>query len=342
MEIFLFGVGQVGSALVKQIEQHSSPISFLGMANSKKHIFNANNASPLSLLSSLNDSGQEHSLEQLVSTLTSDNKPALVVDCTASDELPKYYLNFLSKGISLVVANKKGLASELKNFKSYVQSAKENHCHFCYETTVGAALPIVKTLQDIIATGDRLISIEAVLSGSLGYILSNLSTNSNFCDLVTEAKQKGFLEPDPRDDLCGLDVTRKVLILARTAGIDLELDQITTTPLANKECLEAESVDEALNALRSFNQIIEAELNKALNHSCKLSYVARLNKAPYTVGLEKISPQSPFYSLYGTDNMVVLTTERYKENPVIIRGPGAGPEITASGVFAEILRVCSV
>ena len=342
LTVFLFGVGNVGATLLDQIEEHASNIKLLGFANSNKVLFDFGSQDLVAKAAKLDESGAEYSIEELFKKFNAiQDKPLIVVDCTASDSLPNYYPKILASGINLVIANKKGVSGKQSFFDKIYEASITGNANFYYETTVGAGLPVVRTLQDLIASGDKLISIEAVLSGSLSYILNNLSDSKSFHELVLEAKEKGFLEPDPRDDLCGMDVTRKLLILARTAGFNLEIENILTKPLANDKCLNAPNVDQAINSLLSFNQKIRSKYAEAQAKNSKLIYLAKFNSGNAHVGIETVNKTSPFYSLSGTDNMIVFTTERYYENPLVIRGPGAGPDVTAAGVFADILRVKS-
>jgi aspartokinase/homoserine dehydrogenase 1 len=212
---------------------------------------------------------------------------------------------------------------------------------FLYETNVGAGLPIINTLNDLILSGDRIIRIEAVLSGTLNFIFSSFKGGTAFSAIVREAREKGYTEPDPRDDLNGMDVARKMLILAREAGAKIEIDDVTVENLVPESLRGQISIDEFLSELKSHDDHFERMRQKAEGNAEKLRYMAVFDGNSVSASLRTVNAQHPFYQLSGSDNMIMITTERYNERPMVIRGPGAGAEVTAAGVFADIIRIAN-
>jgi aspartokinase/homoserine dehydrogenase 1 len=212
---------------------------------------------------------------------------------------------------------------------------------FLYETNVGAGLPVINTLNDLLLSGDKVIRIEAVLSGTLNYIFSSFSVGKSFSAIVGDARTKGYTEPDPRDDLNGMDVGRKILILAREAGIKLDIDQVTIENLVPKDLRNLDTVEEFMNRLPKFDSHFEKLRSDAAAQGEKLRYMAVLDDSGVRTSLAGVGQQHPFYSLAGSDNIILITTERYNERPMVIRGPGAGAEVTAAGVFADIIRIAN-
>ncbi|MCL4156587.1 UNVERIFIED_CONTAM: hypothetical protein GTU68_008255, partial [Idotea baltica] len=210
-----------------------------------------------------------------------------------------------------------------------------------YETTVGAGLPIIGTIHDLLGSGDEIISIEAILSGTLSYLFNTYNAESSFADLVKAAQAEGITEPDPRDDLNGLDVARKLLILARESGHRVEMSNIEVSPPVPKNCLETDSVEEFYEELERSESTIADNYNSSLAKAERLRYIAVLERGSYRVKLKSVPRSHPFYELSGTDNILAITTKRYSQQPLVIRGPGAGVSVTAAGVFADILRVAS-
>jgi len=239
----------------------------------------------------------------------------------------------------VVTCNKIACASSYKNYVSLKQLARKYNASFLFETNVGAGLPIINTLNNLISSGDKVISIQAVLSGSLNFIFNNFNEKTSFYEVVEQAGKEGYTEPDPRIDLSGVDVARKILILARESGLQMELKDIVNDSFLPKESLKSGSVTDFKKTLKSqaahFNQLVA----KASKKKCRLKYVATLHKGKAKVGLQYISSEHPFYNLEGSDNIVLFYTERYKEQPLIVKGAGAGAAVTASGLFADIIRV---
>jgi aspartokinase/homoserine dehydrogenase 1 len=264
---------------------------------------------------------------------------AVFVDCTASEQISDYYEQILGANISISTPNKIAASSPFVRYKGLKQISDSRSAYWRYETNVGAGLPIISTLNDLIQSGDRIKKIEGVLSGTLSYIFNNFNTSIKFSEVVKKAKALGLTEPDPRDDLSGSDVRRKLLILARESGLALESADIELESLLPDACVNAPSVPAFMEALERHNPYYENLSRKAEAKGKVLRYVAKLEDDRATVVLEAFGQDHPFYFLSGSDNMVVFTTERYHERPLVVRGPGAGAEVTAAGVFAELIKM---
>jgi aspartokinase/homoserine dehydrogenase 1 len=278
----------------------------------------------------------EHFIEQVK---TSGAKNKVFVDCSSSEIIPSCYPALLECGISVVTPNKKGLSGNLAAYTNLKKTARRSRTSFCYETTVGAALPVLSTLGDLIRTGDTIRSIEAVLSGTLSYIFNTFCANDTpFSQIVREAKEKGYTEPDPRDDLSGLDVARKILILARESGNALELSDITIEPILPKECFDASDLETFFASLKALDPVMDQKRAKAKERGNVLRFIASLHNGKASVGLGLVDETSPFATLWGSDNMIVFYTDRYSDTPLVVRGPGAGAYVTAAGVLADILK----
>jgi aspartokinase/homoserine dehydrogenase 1 len=264
---------------------------------------------------------------------------SIFVDCTSSEEVAEYYSSILSSNISIVTPNKKANSGPLSRYQRLKSISLKRGVKFLYETNVGAGLPVINTMNDLLLSGDRVIRIEAVLSGTLNFIFSSFTEGKQFSEVVKEAKEKGYTEPDPRDDLNGMDVARKVLILSREAGLELELDDIQVENLVPKDCQGELSTDDFFKRISMHDADFEAMRKEAAEKNEKLRYMAVLENGKTTIRLGSVNDQHPFYALKGSDNIILLTTERYHDRPMVIRGPGAGAEVTAAGVFADIIRI---
>ena len=268
---------------------------------------------------------------------------AVMIDCTAEQSVADRYAGWLERGIHVITPNKKAGSGPIAEYEVLKSLGKHGSSHFFYETTVGAALPIISTLQDLIDTGDRVHSVQGIFSGTLAYLFNVFDGSRAFSEIVRDANDRGYTEPDPRDDLSGMDVARKAVILAREAGLDLELDDIEVQSLVPAD-LAAASVDEFLERLSDFDPEMAARLDSARAEDRVLRYVADVDIAAgrASVELKSFPPDHPFANISLTDNIVQFVTRRYSDNPLIIRGPGAGPDVTAAGIFADLLRLCSM
>jgi aspartokinase/homoserine dehydrogenase 1 len=284
------------------------------------------------------EKGEPMDLERFVEHIRSRNlRNSVFADVTANDKVAKIYEPLLEKSISVVACNKIACSSAYAYYKKLKDLAREYNAYFMFETNVGAGLPVIGTLNDLMRSGDAVTRIEAVLSGTLNFVFNNYSGEKSFADVVKQAQDEGYTEPDPRLDLGGTDVMRKIMILARESGERLEMDDITNTTFMPPSCMQGSVADfykEMANQEAHFKKIYE-EAKKA---GKKLKFVAKYEHGKASVGLQHIDPQHDFYHLYGKDNVVLFYTKRYVEQPLVVKGAGAGAEVTASGVFADIIR----
>jgi aspartokinase/homoserine dehydrogenase 1 len=259
-------------------------------------------------------------------------------DCTASDEIAATYEKILSHSIPIVTPNKKANSGSLAYYKKLTAYSRERGIPYLYETTVGAGLPVISSLRDLYLSGDKVIRIEAVLSGTLSFIFNNFDGSKSFSALVREAKAKGYTEPDPRDDLNAMDAARKALILAREIGIPLEFDKVKIEPILPPACFKAKDVESFFSELEKADDDFEKRRAKAAAEGKRLRYIAVVEDGKAGLSLRGEPEGSPFMTLVDSDNIVVITTERYSKLPMVIKGPGAGAQVTAGGIFADIVR----
>jgi aspartokinase/homoserine dehydrogenase 1 len=286
----------------------------------------------------LEHSADASNIENFVKKMNDLNLPnSIFVDNTASLEVAAQYSYILENSISISTPNKIANSSNFNTYKNLHETARKRGVLFSYETNVGAGLPVISTLRNLIDSGDKIIKIEGVLSGSLSYIFNNLAPGKFFSEIVKEALDFGYTEPDPRVDLGGLDVMRKILILAREVGFPLEMKDITFEPILPSYLIDAPDIKSFFDRLsledEKFSELVSGTIDK------KLCVIAKLEDGQASVKLEKVDKESPFYHLDGSDNMIVFSTERYMDRPLVVRGPGAGAEVTAAGVFSEILFI---
>jgi aspartokinase/homoserine dehydrogenase 1 len=348
VNLFLVGTGLIGSTLLKQIAAQSPTLfrqfglnlKIWGLANINKMLLNKNGISAANWETELSGTGEPINPAAFIAWMKKRSIPNCVfVDCTASEALTEQYESILCAGISIVTPNKKANSGSTEKFRRLRRSARSNGAKFYYETNVGAGLPIISTLKDLLRSGDEILKVEAVLSGTLNYIFSSLSAVKKLSDVVREARIKGYSEPDPRDDLNGLDFARKMLILAREIGYSLELEEISIEALLPPRCLQVDSVEKFFAELLSVDADFEAKRRAAEAAGKRLRFVGVLEKGHVQLAQREIGAEHPFYNLTGSDNMIVFTTARYRENPLSVRGPGAGAEVTAGGIFADIIRI---
>ena len=348
LNLFIVGVGNVGGKLLGQIhsqqeylmEELNLQLRVVALTNSKKMLFNDEGIQLESWKPQLLNQGDKLDMDEFMQRVKELNmRNSIFIDNTANEEISDLYELFLKESVSVVTCNKIACSSELDRYKNLKQLAKEYSASFLYETNVGAGLPIIDTLKNLVASGDKVTKIQAVLSGSLNFIFNNLSAEKPFFDVVEQAGDEGYTEPDPRIDLSGVDVMRKILILARESGYALELGDIANKSFLPASSVKADSVPDFLETLKQEEQFF-AELHKnAADKDCRLKYVASFDNGKAAVGLQQISKEHPFYNLDGKDNIVLFYTKRYVDQPLIIKGAGAGAEVTASGLFADIIRI---
>ncbi len=348
LNIFLVGTGLIGNTLIRMVQEQFGKlakenlleVNIVAVANSKKMLFDENGLELTACIDDMKEKGLPMSMHGFVANMFSLNLPnSIFVDCTSSQEVTEFYEAILGANISIVTPNKKANSSSQEKYEALKSTAFKRGAKFLFETNVGAGLPVINTLNDLLLSGDKVISIEGVLSGTLNYIFSSFRAGQKFSEVVKEAKVKGYTEPDPRDDLSGTDVARKILILSREAGLKLELEDVQVQNLVPEDCQGEMSVDQFFEKLQKHDAAFDKLRADAEAKKEKLRYKAVLKEGKVKVELGSVNEQHPFYSLSGSDNIILLTTERYHERPMVIRGPGAGAEVTAAGVFADIIRI---
>ena len=349
VNLFLVGVGLIGGTLLKQINSHSKflnehyslDVKVVSIANTKKMIFNENGISLTNWKEQL-EAAIPMDIGKFIKTIKSSNlSNSVFVDCTASDEIVGHYEDILKSSISIVTPNKRANSGNLEHYLKLKAAAQKGGVKFLYETNVGGGLPIISTLQDLFFSGDQILKIEAVLSGTLSYIFNNFKEDQKFSAIVKKAKELGYTEPDPRDDLNGLDFARKLLILAREAGFMLEPNDITVENIMPESCKKAASVEEFFIELQKHDNLFEQKKKEAEKAGKVLRFIGTLENGKAQISLQKVDGKHPFYSLNGSDNIISFTTARYSDRPLVIRGPGAGAEVTAAGVFADIINTAN-
>ncbi len=347
LNLFIMGVGNVGSRLLAQLRQQKEylrdnlklNIRVIGLANSRRYCWNPEGID-LNNWEQLLADGQPSSVVGFFEFTREQNlRNSIYVDNTASVEVAALYTAYLRNSIAVVTCNKIACSSELKGYRSLKAVSRKYNAPFLYETNVGAGLPIIDTLKNLIASGDRIHRIEAVVSGSLNFVWDTYQGNPPFVSVVRQAMEGGYTEPDPRIDLSGVDVMRKILILARDSGSELELDQIENRSFLPEGSLETDSVEEFLNALEQGEEHFRRQFEEAQEEGAALKYVAEYSAERASVGLRRVPPGHPFFKLEGSDNIVLFYTDRYRDRPLVVKGAGAGAEVTASGLFADLIRV---
>ena len=347
LNLFVVGVGNVGAKLLLQIKNQQEyllenlkiQLRVIALTNSKKMLFNEDGIDLENWKSSL-DNGKNLDMDLFHTKVTELNfRNSIFVDNTANDQIAGLYASYLKESVSVVTCNKIACSSDYSNYVYLKELAREYDAPFLFETNVGAGLPIIDTLKNLIASGDKVTKIQAVLSGSLNFIFNNFNAETSFYEVVKQAGVEGYTEPDPRIDLSGVDVMRKILILARESGTELELDAISNNSFLPQSSLKSSSVSEFLETLKSEAIHFDNLYKNAAANNCRLKFVAEFDNGNAKVGLQEISSDHPFFNLEGKDNIVLFYTNRYSEQPLIIKGAGAGADVTASGLFADIIRI---
>ncbi len=350
LNLFLVGTGLIGKALLNQLKGQEGylskykalKINLVGVMNSRKMLINSEGISMDSWFEDLDNTGKKSELWQFVAEAKRLNLPnSIFADCTANKEIHNEYLGLFEANISVVTPNKVANSGRYADYALLHQTALKKGVKFLYETNVGAGLPVINTLQGLIASGDKFERIEGVLSGTLSYIFNNFKAGVKFADIVQEAKTKGYTEPDPREDLSGMDVARKILILGREIGLRLEPEDVTIEKLLPENCELAPTVDDFFKELEVSNAYFEEMVNQAEAKGEVLRFIATLENNKINIGVKSINKSHPFYMMDGADNVISFTTKRYHDRPLVIKGPGAGAEVTASGVFADIVAIGS-
>jgi len=349
LNLFVTGVGNVGERFLAQLQQQKEflkenlklNIRVIGIANSRKMSFNDNGIDLENWKEAL-ENGEPTTLESFHKKVKESNhRNSVFVDNTANQQVSEVYEKYLRESISVVTCNKIACASNFDNYKTLKQVSRKYNASFLFETNVGAGLPIIDTLKNLINSGDRVQKIQAVLSGSLNFVFNNFNENSTFHDVVAAAQKEGYTEPDPKIDLSGVDVARKILILARESGYQLELEDIKNNAFLPEDSLKTDNNDDFYASLTKNEDHFQNIFKEANDKDCRLKYVAEFVDGKANVGLQHIPSDHPFYNLEGSDNIVLFFTDRYPKNPLIIKGAGAGADVTASGIFADVIRIAN-
>ncbi len=348
LHVFNIGTGNIGSTLFSQLhkqhafleEQNDIEVKVVGISNSRRMYFNADGVDLGNWKEEMDANGEVADLATFIAKMQEMNLPNCVfIDNTASKLPSTYYENIFKSNISIVTCNKIANSGDYAQYKLLHETARKHGVDFFYETNVGAGLPIVRVLKDLMMSGDRLLKIEAILSGTISYIFNNFRGDASFYDVVKKAQELGFTEPDPRDDLGGIDFMRKMLILGRDAGYPIESSDVQLGNILPESCLKANSVDEFYAELLKADEYFNNLKEEAEKQGKVIRYIGTLENGKVAISLQMVDESHPFYALSGSDNIISFTTERYKERPLVVKGPGAGAEVTAGGVFADLVNV---
>ncbi|NNC84022.1 MAG: bifunctional aspartate kinase/homoserine dehydrogenase I [Flavobacteriales bacterium] len=348
LHVFILGVGLIGGTLLSQIEgqydtlleENDLDLRIVAVANSRKMLFNREGIRLENWKNQLDELGEASSIETFADRIIEINLPnSVFVDCTANPATKEVYPRLLTHSINISTANKVAASSAQKEYDAIINTARTHNVTFMNETNVGAGLPVIATLRQLVESGDKVHRIEAVISGSLSYIFNNFDKDSSFQDLVTDAREKGYTEPDPREDLSGNDIKRKIIILARVAGFQIEPNEVEVEALLPTACMEAPDVEAFFQELEKESDHFARLISEADAEGARLRYIASYADGKARVTLQQVKDDSPFYNLASTDNMVVVYSDRYQERPLTVAGPGAGADVTAAGVFAELIQL---
>lgn len=350
LNLFICGIGTVGHSLIEQIhgqqerlkQERGLKLNVVGIANGHKALFSREGIDLANYRQELDEKGMESSNQVLHDGVIGMNIfNSVFVDCTASADIAGLYKDFLSHNISVVAANKIAASSEYETYAELKQIARQRGVKFLFETNVGAGLPVINTINDLINSGDKILKIEAVLSGTLNYIFNTISADVPLSETIRRAKEEGYSEPDPRIDLSGKDVIRKLVILAREAGYRINQEDVETHLFIPDELFEG-SLEKFWKEIPSLDAGFEARRQILEKEHKHWRFIASLDNGHASVALQEVDSHHPFYTLEGSNNIILLTTERYNEYPMLIQGYGAGASVTAAGVFADIMSIANI
>lgn len=348
INLYLAGPGMIGSRVLEMLHQQQDYLKskyklqfrLIGVARSKSFVIQEEGISFENWKAQLHEAGTTGSINDFIEKIKSaDLANSIFVDCSSSQLIADLYADILSASISIATPNKKAASSPLSYFRKLHDIARKKHVKYNYETNVGAGLPMIHTIRDLIATGDEIQQIEGVFSGTLSYLFNTFTEEVSFSSLIEDAKEKGFTEPDPRDDLNGMDMGRKILILAREAGFELEMSDVDVESLVPEEAQKADSVEAFMEIMKKYDQHMKTRFIEAKKNGKGLCYIARFDGHKATVKLESIDATHPFFELQAMDNIMAVYSKHYNQTPLVVRGPGAGVDVTAGGVIADILRI---
>jgi aspartokinase/homoserine dehydrogenase 1 len=350
LNVYCCGTGNIGATLLKQLEEHQDHlqasrhlrINLAGVCNSRQMLWNREGISLKNWQDELVENGEKTNLERFIEQAVSFNLPnSVFIDNTGSAHVANSYRQLFEQSFSVVTCNKIRNCGTFSDYYKDKQVVRKYGVDYFFETNVGAGLPVIKTLHDLLISGDQVLQIEAILSGTISYIFNEYKGDKTFAAVVREAQQKGFTEPDPRDDLSGLDFARKMLILARETGLPVELQDVQIQPILPENCIAAPTVEAFYQELEKSESYFSRLKEEAAAAGKVLRYIGSLEAGKVKIEVVMAGPEHPFYGLSGSDNIISFTTERYRLNPMVIKGPGAGAEVTAAGVLADLVRVAA-
>jgi aspartokinase/homoserine dehydrogenase 1 len=350
MYLFIAGTGLVGTSLMKQLQkqystlvsEHNLKINLIGVTNSRKMLIDKKGIPLENYKEVLKTSGEKGDISVFIQQMTKLNlRNAVFIDCTADEDVASRYSDILSRYVSIVTANKIACSSGQSYYEKLKSIANERGVRFMYETTVGAGLPIIKTINDLVLSGDKILKVEAVLSGTMNFIFNELGPEMPLSSAIRKAREIGFSEPDPRVDLSGTDVVRKIMILAREAGYSIEREDVVINKFLPDECFKGD-LNNFFEKVKEYDSEFEQKRKDLTKQNRKWRFFATMDMGKAKVELITIGPDHPSYNLEGSNNIILLTTNRYNELPMVIKGYGAGAEVTAAGVFADLMRVVNV
>ena len=347
--LFIAGVGLISTELLKQIKENYNRLLnnknlnliVAGLANSKKMLLSNDGIDLDNYKELLEKSDLTSDLSGFLNYIDEEKLTnCIFVDCTANEQISEFYSQFLSAGVPVVAANKLANTRQYDEYLQLQYLSKKHKVHYLYETNAGAGLPIISTLKDLQDSGDKIQKIEAILSGTISYIFNNFTGDKKYSEIVKQAMEKGYTEPDPQEDLNGKDFARKLLLLSREIGYKIEMENIQVEQILPAECMIANSIDEFFIKLEDYDITFQKKQKQTASENKKLSWIAKFENGQATIKLEAIDNNHPFYSLKGSDNIIAITTDRYPI-PLVIKGAGAGAGVTAAGVFADIFKIAN-
>ncbi|WP_066631818.1 bifunctional aspartate kinase/homoserine dehydrogenase I [Labilibacter marinus] len=350
LNLFLVGTGTVGKMLIEKINAQSEKlfsenklkIRIAGITNSRKMLLDAQGLDSKNIIGDLMEKGETANLQAFKERIVDYNLAnSVMVDCTANESIASIYQGVLESNISVVTANKIASSSAYELYQKLKLTALNKGVKFLFETNVGAGLPIIAPLNNLVMSGDKILKLEAVLSGTLNYIVNTVDADKPLSAVIQEAKEMGYSEPDPRLDLSGTDVVRKILILARESGYPMEQSDIQVVPFVPQKYMDADSLETFMEEIKQHDDVFEQQRKELVAQGKKLRYGAKLENGKAEVGFIEVDSKHPFFELEGSNNIILITSEHYKEHPMQIKGYGAGAEVTAAGVFADIIKVAN-
>ncbi len=344
INVFLIGTGLVGKELLTQIQRGFAAkqrveVRVVGLANSQVMQFDAKGIDLENWQKQLLQSHEPMSIDAFIRRMIELHLPhSVFVDCTSSQSVADGYQTILQSNISIATPNKKANSGSYKTYCTLQALAKENHVKFLYDCNVGARLPFIHTIQSIRQSGDSIVKLEAILSGTLSFLFNTFDGSTPFSQVLRNAQKNGYTEPDPRDDLNGMDMARKFLILAREAGLALEMKDVVVERFLPDECFEADSVAKFYDLLLQFDEKLSAFAKESSQNGKVLRFIGTLENGKVFLSLQAIGPDHPFYQLSDTNNIASITSHYYSKNPIVIKGPGAGATLTAANVLSNIIQ----